>query len=70
LITTEFGLIVAIPALFFHAYLSRKAKRFVDHMEKTAVSFMNRILGRPEQEPPAGGPVIPDRAAAAAAEAK
>jgi biopolymer transport protein ExbB len=50
LITTEFGLIVAIPALFFHAFLSRKAKRFVDDMEKTAVSFMNRILGRPDRE--------------------
>jgi biopolymer transport protein ExbB len=50
LITTEFGLIVAIPALFFHAYLSRKAKRFVDRMEKTAVSFMNRTLGRFAQE--------------------
>jgi biopolymer transport protein ExbB len=51
LVTTEFGLIVAIPALFFHAFLSRKAKRFVDRMEKIAVSFMNRILGRPDQEP-------------------
>ena len=42
---------MAIPALFFHAFLSRKAKRFVDRMEKTAVSFMNRILGLPDQEP-------------------
>jgi biopolymer transport protein ExbB len=43
LITTEFGLIVAIPSLFLHAYLSRKAKRYVDAMEKTAVKFLNRV---------------------------
>ncbi|HXV77657.1 MAG TPA: MotA/TolQ/ExbB proton channel family protein [Candidatus Polarisedimenticolaceae bacterium] len=43
LITTEFGLIVAIPALLLHAYLSRKAKRVTDGMEKLAVSFLNRI---------------------------
>jgi biopolymer transport protein ExbB len=43
LITTEFGLIVAIPALFFHAFLSRKARRVIDAMEKTSVSFLNRI---------------------------
>lgn len=43
LITTEFGLIIAIPALLLHAYLSRKARRYVDGMEKTAVSFLNRL---------------------------
>jgi biopolymer transport protein ExbB len=43
LITTEFGLIIAIPSLLMHAFLSRKAKRFIDGMEKTAVSFLNRI---------------------------
>jgi biopolymer transport protein ExbB len=43
LITTEFGLIVAIPSLLLHAYLSRKARRVVDGMEKVAVSFLNRI---------------------------
>ncbi|MDQ7086893.1 MAG: MotA/TolQ/ExbB proton channel family protein [Acidobacteriota bacterium] len=41
--TTEFGLIVAIPSLLFHAYLSRRARRFVDGMEKTAISFVNRL---------------------------
>lgn len=45
LITTKFGLIVAIPSLLLHAFLSRKAKRVVDQMEKTAVSFTNE-LGR------------------------
>jgi biopolymer transport protein ExbB len=70
LITTEFGLIVAIPALFFHAFLSRKAKRFVDGMEKTGVSFMNRILGRPDQEPPEPDRPGLEQPAAAVAEAK
>jgi biopolymer transport protein ExbB len=44
LITTEFGLIVAIPSLFLHAYLSRRVRRIIDRMEKTAVSFINRVL--------------------------
>jgi biopolymer transport protein ExbB len=41
LITTEFGLIVAIPSLLLHAFLSRKAKGIVDKMEKIAVNFLN-----------------------------
>lgn len=45
LITTEFGLIVAIPSLLLHAFLSRKAKGVVDQMERAATSFMNQ-LGR------------------------
>jgi biopolymer transport protein ExbB len=43
LITTKFGLIVAIPALLLHALLARMVKRFVDGMEKTAVRLLNRI---------------------------
>jgi biopolymer transport protein ExbB len=43
LVTTEFGLIVAIPSLLLYAYLSRRSQRFIDGMEKTAVSFLNRI---------------------------
>jgi len=42
LITTEFGLIVAIPALLMHAFLSRKAKAIVGQMESTAVAFVNQ----------------------------
>jgi biopolymer transport protein ExbB len=45
LITTQFGLIVAIPSLLLYAYLSRRARRLVDGMEKTAVSFLNRLPG-------------------------
>ena len=51
LITTEFGLIVAIPALLLHAYLSRKSRRMIDAMERTALAFVNRIV--PASAPPA-----------------
>jgi biopolymer transport protein ExbB len=43
LITTEFGLIVAIPSLLLHAFLSRKAKGIVHRMETTAVAFLNKL---------------------------
>jgi len=43
LITTEYGLIVAIPSLLLHAYLSRKARGITDRMEKTAVAFANMV---------------------------
>lgn len=42
LITTKFGLIVAIPSLLLHAYLSRKAKRVTNQMETMAIAFVNR----------------------------
>ena len=37
------GLIVAIPALLLHAFLSRKARGMIDQMEKCGVSFMNQL---------------------------
>lgn len=43
LITTEFGLLVAIPSLLIHALLSRKAKGIVDQMEKAANATLNEI---------------------------
>ncbi len=43
LITTKWGLIVAIPSLLLHAFLSRKARGIVADMEATAVSFVNRM---------------------------
>lgn len=41
LITTEYGLIVAIPSLLLHAFLSRKARGLVSEMETLAVQFTN-----------------------------
>lgn len=43
LITTEYGLYVAIPSLLLHAFLSRKAKAVSDQMEKIAVAFLNQV---------------------------
>ena len=43
LVTTEYGLIVAIPSLLLHAFLSRKVKAVVDDMEKSAMRFMNHV---------------------------
>lgn len=44
LITTKWGLIVAIPSLIFHALLSRKAKNVVSSMEQSSVGFVNGII--------------------------
>lgn len=44
LITTEFGLIVAIPSLLLHAFLARKARGVVNAMETTAISFVNEVM--------------------------
>lgn len=43
LITTEFGLVVAIPSLLFHAFLSRRAKSIMAAMERSAMSFVNGV---------------------------
>jgi len=43
LITTKFGLIVAIPSLLLHAYLSRKARGVLDQMERAAIAFVNEV---------------------------
>jgi len=47
LITTEFGLIVAIPSLLLHAFLSRKARGMIARMEKAAIAVMNQISKTP-----------------------
>ena len=43
LVTTMFGLIVAIPSLLLYAFLSRKARRITDQMEKVALAFANQV---------------------------
>lgn len=43
LITTKFGLIVAIPSLLIYAFLSRKARGIISQMEKAAISFVNQV---------------------------
>ncbi len=46
LITTEFGLIIAIPTLIIHALLSRMSKSVLGSMERTAVGFINGLPQR------------------------
>jgi len=43
LITTEYGLIVAIPSLLLHAILARRAKAIVDSMEVSGAAFLNEL---------------------------
>ncbi len=43
LITTEYGLIVAIPCLLLHALLARKSKGVLASMEQTTVGFLNGL---------------------------
>jgi Mg/Co/Ni transporter MgtE len=50
LITTEFGLIVAIPSLLLHAFLSRKARGMIARMEKTAIGFINQVNKIPHRQ--------------------
>jgi len=43
LVTTEFGLMIAIPALLIHAYLSRRARKAVSYAQQTALMFVNSL---------------------------
>jgi biopolymer transport protein ExbB len=49
LITTEFGLVVAIPSLLLHAILSRRVKGVLASMEQTTVAFINGLPGQSEE---------------------
>jgi biopolymer transport protein ExbB len=61
LITTEFGLYVAIPSLLLYAFLSRRTRAVIDRMEKAAVAFVNQVSKTPfepeGEEPEAEGPL-------------
>lgn len=50
LVTTELGLIVAIPALIIHGLLARMARQKIGDMEQTAVGFINGVLGARSKE--------------------
>ncbi|MEM9481114.1 MAG: MotA/TolQ/ExbB proton channel family protein [Verrucomicrobiota bacterium] len=61
LITTQWGLIVAIPALLLSAFLARKAKGILDDMEKLGISFLNSLPDSTDPssiapEPPTSSP--------------
>jgi len=57
LITTEFGLIVAIPSLLLHAILSRKVKGVLASMEQTATAFINGLPDTPAGTAPPVNPL-------------
>lgn len=59
LITTKFGLIVAIPSLLLYAFLSRKAKGIIDKMEKAAVALVNQVSQTPFVENRSGSVSLP-----------
>ncbi|HSV99990.1 MAG TPA: MotA/TolQ/ExbB proton channel family protein [Sedimentisphaerales bacterium] len=46
LITTEFGLAIAIPVLLVHAFLSRRARTVIGRLEQTAAGFVNGLKVR------------------------
>lgn len=52
LITTAFGLIVAIPAFAFHNFFVHRIDRFASEVEKAASEIIH-ALARPKQEPTA-----------------
>lgn len=46
LITTLFGLVVAIPALILHAFLSRRSQGIVQTTERLGLSFVNALRAK------------------------
>jgi biopolymer transport protein ExbB len=50
LVTTELGLIVAIPALIAHGLLSRIARQKIGDLEQIAVGFINGVVGARNRE--------------------
>jgi biopolymer transport protein ExbB len=47
LITTEAGLVVALPGLFFHYYLSRKLRGYHNFLDDAEGLCRKAALGRP-----------------------
>ncbi len=50
LVTTEFGLIIAVPALLAHAYLSRRVNKAVSRTQQAAIMFVNGLTLAANQE--------------------
>ncbi|WP_309397765.1 MotA/TolQ/ExbB proton channel family protein [Cerasicoccus maritimus] len=51
LVTTELGLLVAIPALIAHAILSRRAQSLTSSLEGVATRFLDVLPGGAKKEP-------------------
>ena len=52
LITTLFGLVVAIPALLVHAYLARRSHGIVQTTERLGLAFVNGLRSKTIKEQP------------------
>ena len=50
LVTTEFGLIIAVPALIIHAYLSRRVEKAISRSQQAAIMFVNGVKLRQDTE--------------------
>jgi len=50
LVTTELGLIVAIPILILHGLLNRLSKRKLANLEQAALAYINGIIKRDHQK--------------------
>ena len=50
LITTELGLILAIPALLLHALLSRRAQSLLSRLERCSLATVNGLMGASKTE--------------------
>ncbi|MEM8868334.1 MAG: MotA/TolQ/ExbB proton channel family protein [Verrucomicrobiota bacterium] len=50
LVTTELGLIVAIPSLILHGLLSRMSRQKLGDLEQIAVGFINGVIGARNSE--------------------
>lgn len=46
LVTTEFGLAIAIPVLLVHAFLSRRSRTIIGVLEQTATGLVNELTVR------------------------
>ncbi|NCC52598.1 MAG: MotA/TolQ/ExbB proton channel family protein [Spartobacteria bacterium] len=46
LVTTEFGLVIAIPVLLAHAFLARRARGILSTLEQTALGMVNELKVR------------------------
>lgn len=51
LVTTLFGLVVAIPALIIHALLSRRCQGIIQNTEKLGLTLVNGLRGEKFQKP-------------------
>ncbi|MBW2731187.1 MAG: MotA/TolQ/ExbB proton channel family protein, partial [Deltaproteobacteria bacterium] len=44
--TTSFGLMIAIPFLFCHYWLNRRANRIIETVEESSVQLLNHLAAR------------------------